>query len=337
MTSVSKKCLLHIGAPKTGTTALQAFLAENREILMETGWCYPDVNLRGYGHHDLAFLISGGYPDWATPQEKRLDELQEELKIAVENYPNIILSSEDFYLYPKPELTADVLNSAGMPADSVRVIVYIRRQDEAHIAWYNQVVKAQGYAESITGCIDQYHNLWDYYDRLQPWADVFGWKNMVIRSFDRSSLVAGDIKRDFLEIAAVNPDKFHFNDTELNTRINTDLLEFQRRINRLPLTPQEKRRYHKELIELTRVTSGTDLFSDAPLLTAVQRRDILESYKASNARIRKQIGRSILFKTTGDEYNEDEQETVYNGDSLTTDKVVYIFGWLLAKHGMDEK
>jgi hypothetical protein len=336
MTSESKKCLLHIGAPKTGTTALQAFLTNNCKILLEQGWCYPDVNLRGYGHHDLAFQIWGGYPDWATPQEKGLEELREELKIAVEKFPKIILSSENFYLYPKPELTARILNEAGMPEDSIRVVVYIRRQDEAHIAWYNQVVKAQGYAESITECIEQYHNLWDYYDRLRSWADIFGWENMVIRPFDASSLVAGDIRRDFLEIAAITPDKFHFNDGVLNTRINTDLLEFQRRINRLPLTPQEKRRYHKELIELTRMTSGTDLFSDAPLLTAVQRRDIVASYKASNARIGEQTGHSVLFETIPDASCEDEQAAVYDGDNFSTDKLVYILGWLLAKREKDD-
>ena len=68
-------CFLHIGAPKTGTTLLQRVLFENKERLRNYGIDYPDISLRGYGHHDLAFLIAGGYPDWATPQPRTLAEL----------------------------------------------------------------------------------------------------------------------------------------------------------------------------------------------------------------------------------------------------------------------
>lgn len=35
--------LLHIGTPKTGTTALQKFLSENSEELKKQGWDFPDM------------------------------------------------------------------------------------------------------------------------------------------------------------------------------------------------------------------------------------------------------------------------------------------------------
>lgn len=40
---------LHIGTPKTGTTAIQNFLPLNKSLLNEQGFCYPDFGYRYYG------------------------------------------------------------------------------------------------------------------------------------------------------------------------------------------------------------------------------------------------------------------------------------------------
>ena len=46
--------VLHIGAPKTGTSAIQAYLSAHREQLSEAGYRYPrhpvDENNIGGGH-----------------------------------------------------------------------------------------------------------------------------------------------------------------------------------------------------------------------------------------------------------------------------------------------
>ena len=39
--TMDKKLYIHIGGPKTGTTALQIFLAQNRQALERQGFCYP--------------------------------------------------------------------------------------------------------------------------------------------------------------------------------------------------------------------------------------------------------------------------------------------------------
>ncbi|HVX35469.1 MAG TPA: hypothetical protein VHC71_04540, partial [Hyphomicrobium sp.] len=55
-------CYIHIGAPKTGSTFLQRVFYDNRGELRTRGLLYPEANIRGFGHHDIAFLIAGGYP-----------------------------------------------------------------------------------------------------------------------------------------------------------------------------------------------------------------------------------------------------------------------------------
>lgn len=41
---MSNILLIHIGMPKTGTTALQNFLLVNNDKLEKYGWCYPILN-----------------------------------------------------------------------------------------------------------------------------------------------------------------------------------------------------------------------------------------------------------------------------------------------------
>lgn len=149
-------CFVHIGAPKTGTTYLQQFLHDNRAALRRQGLLYPEVSLRGYGHHDLAFLLAGGYPDWATPQPRMLDDLAAELDAATQGHAGpLLLSSEDFYLFPAPERLREMLADVGVLASHRPVIVvYVRRQDDAHVSWYNQTIKAQGHTHSLDECIE---------------------------------------------------------------------------------------------------------------------------------------------------------------------------------------
>ena len=328
MKSKNKSCLLHIGAPKTGSTALQKFLAANRHVLTRLSWEYPDVNLRGFGHHDLAFLVGEGYPDWALSQERTFDELLRDLMSSVAESSRIIISSENFYLFPNPKGVAKMLRKGKFPRETVKVVVYVRRQDDALVSWYNQVVKAQGYTGSITECIADNRDLWDYATRLEAWSDVFGRDNLIVRPYQTKELVEGDIRRDFLWVAGLPPEVFDWSEGLTNTRINRDLLEFQRLVNQLPLSPPEKRRFHKELISLTSATAMMGLFDDSPLLTSSQRRRIVSTYADSNARVAKYyLDRHELF----DENMSAEPERPKKRKGLSVEKLIYILGWILAQ------
>jgi hypothetical protein len=324
----NKKCYLHIGAPKTGSTALQYFLYENRRKLAEHGWIYPDVSLRGFGHHDIALLLDGGYPEWALPQERSLSELIEELRKSIADCSQVILSSENFYLFPHPQQVAEIMHSAGFPPESIRIVAYIRRQDEAHISWYNQTVKAQGYPGTIDQCIQETFELWDYQTQLEKWAHVFGQKNILIRPYEKKQLVDGDVRKDFLKLLHISTDDLIFAKKTINTRLNRDLLEFQRILNHLPLSSKEKRSFHKEMIDLTLYSDGKNVFDDSPLLAFEQRKNILSSYESSNNYVSQTyLKRKKLFD------NElscsDQQSNTHN--TLSIDKVIQIFGWIMIK------
>lgn len=327
--SAARRLVVHIGAPKTGSTALQKFLFDNRAALDAGGWRYPDVSLRGYGHHDLAFLIGGGYPDWATAQDKPLSELAGQLAGHFAEARDIVLSSENFYLLTDPAALASTLARAGLTdSDRVTIVAYVRRQDEAHLSWYNQTVKAQGFSGSVQESLTRWQSLWDYDARLGRWASTFGAQNLVVRPYQASDLHDGDIRRDFSTLLGLPADSMQLPAETPNTRLNRDILEFQRMINRLPLTAQQKRRFHKELMELTAQAGSSGLFDDTPLLTVEERRAILRSYASGNARVaRRFLGRDTLFE----EAMPAGPATPAEEWKLTPEKVVYLLGWILSR------
>ena len=327
MNNLNKQCVLHIGAPKTGSTALENFLLSNRDKLAECGWEYPEATVRGYGHHDLAYLVSGSYPDWALPQKKTFNELLEQLSEATADHANVILSSEIFFMYSNPADVANMCEELGYNTADVRVVLYIRRQDDAHLSWYNQRVKAQGYDKTIAASVDDSFGLWDYARKIQPWQDVFGTDNIVLRIFDKEELVGGDVRSDFLTILNVPVTDFQQPATEINTRLCRDILEFQRLINKLPMEPVQKRQFREQLMSLSRAAEKTGLFDDTPLLDIQARRRILASYAKSNETIaREYFHRTELFH--GKMPGQVEQKTAVNG--LDAEKLSYILGWILA-------
>ena len=292
--------IIHIGAPKTGSTAIQRCLSDNRAALLERGVLYPDVSLRGWGHHDLAFLLDGGYPAWATPQPRPLAALRADLQAAVAQHaaPCIVLSSENFFIYPRPAELRALLRAAGLQqGDRLSIVCYLRRQDEAQMSWYNQTVKAQGYAGSFESSLRLHHGLWDYAARLRPWLDEFGNDGLQIRLYEPAG--QADVCGDFLGLLGVASAGLQRPADRVNERINRDILELQRVVNRLPMKVTSKRRHHKQLIALTAAAAAQGIFDDRPFLTPPAARQLMQSYEPSNAWVaRTFFGRETLFEAS---------------------------------------
>lgn len=327
-THSSTRCILHIGAPKTGSTLLQKLCFDNRERLAAQGVLYPDVSLRGWGHHDLAFLIAGGYPDWATPQPRPLVELVADLTAAVGRHNgDVLISSENFFLFPAPAALRTVLEESGaLDKRRATVVVYVRRQDAAHESWYNQTIKAQGATHDFDACVEQYRSLWDYQLQLDAWSTAFGRDALIVRPYEEGQLLNASLAEDFLQLINVDSRGWRFPTERVNSGLNSDALEFQRIVNTLPLTVQEKRRFHRDLIEMTARLAGTGVFDERPIIDAARRREILARYEAGNRAVAEAfLGRTTLFRELpGD-------ESTPAAGTLTVEKLAAIVGWLLVR------
>lgn len=237
------KLILHIGTPKTGTTAVQRFLDHNRHALTEYGFHYatPPRNL---GHaNSIANALSAG--------DSRVVRtfLDKHVKCARRRGANVILiSAENFYArnvlvaMQRQQVLPNALERdrifvetfrALLPDEitTSRIVCYFRRPDRYAESLYNQHVKRG----IIVGTFDQFLSLIEpalFYDMcMRSWAEVFGQSNCIVRLYDT---VKKDVVGDFVANALGIRGVFEFSHvhSQANERVSRDLLEFKRLKNR---------------------------------------------------------------------------------------------------------
>jgi len=181
------RIVLHIGAEKTGTTAIQGFCAAIAAALRRRGVLYPD----GFGyrkHTDLTAAVTGseallrrtGAGPNADPA-RFADDVMARLAAAVRaaRPDTLLLSSEHMSSrISNPEHLARLHTMLAEFSDDVRVVVYLRRQDELLLSLYSTWLKAGGtggMAEVAAGA------WWLDFDRLLGlWEAEFGGERIAV-------------------------------------------------------------------------------------------------------------------------------------------------------------
>lgn len=144
------KISLHIGATKTGSSALQAHLFEARPVLARHGICYPDVGIAANAHH---VLFAAAHPSaWGLHKdllpdtvEARHEKFRELFQASVAEAEaagaqRMILSSE--YLWGLlPDVPKRLIAQATRGFE-VDLVCALRRQDDWLVASYLQAVRS---------------------------------------------------------------------------------------------------------------------------------------------------------------------------------------------------
>jgi len=192
---MSRRIILHIGPPKTGTSSLQEILFAAQETLMEQGVAYPTLGRhnrmpRAAGHHGLPAVIQAG-ASLPMPFLEWIGELPAG--------HSVVLSSEDFASL-EPEQVAHL--AAQLPGAEVEVVYYARRWDRLLPSVWQELVK-HGSGRSYPVYLNQqtaaprasaYLN---YARVLDRWAAAFGHKAIRLFSFDNAVAEAGDVVSHF--------------------------------------------------------------------------------------------------------------------------------------------
>lgn len=321
--------IIHIGAPKTGSTFLQRTAAAHHDALAGHGVFYPQATLRGGGHHDIAFLVYGQYPQWATGQPRSLQELGADLGQDCANWQGtVLLSSENFSLFPAPAALKAFLDQWGLSKGRrTKILFYARRQDELFLSWYNQQVKALGYGGSFEEALPDMKWLGDYHSQACAWAEVFGPQAIELRNYNRARCAEYGLWGDFLSALglgrdAIEPAKAASGE---NISLNRDILEIQRVVNQLPISTLEKRAFHKDLMALT--AQSSDFFSDAPLISQKLRRALVAEFLPSTQK----LAADFCNGTFGFETDDLDTGEAPPYEGLSQDKVLATLAWLLMR------
>jgi len=238
---VTVDLVLHIGADKTGTTSLQQLLRHNRSVLASRGLLYPrtpgrvrHVGLGLYARPDRALLTSrdwlrGDHPAPAVFRRRLRRRLLREIDRS--GASSVILSDEALY-----RMTAEsIVRLRGLTdtlARSIRVVVYLRRQDEHLVSSYQQAVKV-GEALRLEAWAERdFSRAYDFAGRLATWRDSLRPTCLVVRRFDPTRFPGGSLEQDFLDAAAVHVRTSELRPVEIrNESLGVEAVELLRILN----------------------------------------------------------------------------------------------------------
>lgn len=213
------RCVLHIGAEKTGTTAIQSALVNQSEELRRHGILYPGslrsgrvvshtrlVSYAADAHRvdDLRRWARATTPERVAAHRESVErDLTEELVASGEVPGMLLLSSE--HCQSRLRSFGEILVLRGLLewfCDEVTVILYLRPQHEAALSLYSTRLKAGLPARDPLSEPVQPGFL-DYGALTQRWAAVFGEENLRVRTYEKHVLTGGTVLGDFAGTAGL--------------------------------------------------------------------------------------------------------------------------------------
>lgn len=190
----NKKLYIHIGMPKTGSSAIQAFFALNPEILHKNNYSFPWHP--GFGQ---AFQTSAGNATnlhhWIL--EGRFSEFENAINQIPED--NVILSSE--VLFHTARLYPEKLSKA-LESFDFKIICYVRKIDDLVNSCVNQLVKNHNFKSynDFKVLIDDH----DYSTTILKLTEFIDVSKIDLRVYDRDSFKNSSIYSDILYAVDLN-------------------------------------------------------------------------------------------------------------------------------------
>jgi hypothetical protein len=281
-------------------------LNKNRERLAELGTLFP--RSPGQGRHvqlglfirpdaELGKLINWQKQKSSSPAEFRKDfEHNFFAEINSSGLTRVLFSDEALYGASDPALKR-LRAFTDEIARSIRVVVYLRRQDEHVCSRYQQVVKT-GEVRRLAERLEQvtFTKTYDYYARLRTWQRLVEPTEFVVRPFEPERFVEGSLYQDFLEAAGLEA---RAQDLEtagqpLNVSLDAEAVEMLRILNVYRVENEEAK---VGLIDNQALTKRLAEVSTGPTLTLPD--SVLDAFMEQWEESNRAVAREFLGDQTG--------------------------------------
>ena len=303
--------ILHIGTWKTGSSAVQVFMARNADLLAQQG-----VFLSSMVHEENGHTLLFRYATCKGPER---EALVAELQAIAERHPDgrVIISSEHFWPLSADEIE-DLAATLHRVSNDVRVLVYLRPQDEMWGSMYAQQAKTfqvtpdapvWGTGDFVSRAMLEWALCYD--KCLSMFVKAFGEGSVTPRIYKRSNFIAGDVVLDFLAFAGVENDpgfdryegdtnpSFGWKSVALSLWFVDVAYPQMRKVNALP----DIRRMFRAAIGdmFARRRDAHWLGAAAEVLSGEDRREIRAHYQVDNQRLfDRYFGGEDVFGPPGD-------------------------------------
>ncbi|KAA1426303.1 hypothetical protein [Nocardioides antri] len=312
--------VLHIGSGKTGTSTIQRVLRRNPEVLRGAGLLYPrtpgkvrHTRLGLYVRPDDELVrhadwLTGDYEDPAAFRREFRRRLDRE--IAGAGASGVVFSDEG--LFSAGDRTIRRMRRfADRLGGRVRLVVYLRRQDDHLVSRYQQVVKMGETTPLTTWMKQDWVGTYDYHLRLTSWQDLAP-DDFVVRRFERDRMVDGSLVCDFLDAAGIAADESALSHTEVrNESLGAEAIEMLRILNIYRVEHEGERPglfgNHHHVVKLREVPTGPVLTLPGPEL---------DRFMATWAEPNRRVAREF-FGETGELFRADRK----SGDTTTEQRL----------------
>ena len=218
---------LHIGTPKTGTSAIQRTMGRNRAFLETQNISYPDFGLRYLGASNGRnghFLNEKDDPE-GSGYELAFCKIRE----LNDRCDKIVLSEESLWREPErlPQFFRD-LKEIGIQG---KIIVYFRRQDLYVQSQYAQHVKTF-MKKTFEEYVSSQQLYLDYYNRIQFFEELVGRENLIVRVYERQQFLNQDLVADFFAHVGIRDRERFVEVPYVNESLSGVYLETKRLLNR---------------------------------------------------------------------------------------------------------
>jgi len=200
------RIIVHIGPHKTGSTSIQSALKNSAQELRNQNIYYP-VHTQGSARV-LPGIFFGNNRKWGFGLREifgtigALKEISSqfwhelEKQVQSEKPQTTIISSERFSSFSQPK---QLINRLEKNFDDVKIIYYVRDPVDLFLSSINQNIRGGTRFEDLK-------TPWTYAyskpKRLQRYISLLGKENIIVRNFDRSNLIDGDVVDDFFHIVS---------------------------------------------------------------------------------------------------------------------------------------